>query len=109
MPPPSPKIDADLSPPFPHLPPPFMIEGAGTEALEADSVTSDYEFYPVDPISRFVRVFFLLHNINFDCYIVRGMFKKLNSNAWPQYQTHPPQISFSHPRIKDGDCDINLK
>ena len=47
-----------------------MIEGAGTEALEADSVTSDYEFYPVDPISRFVQVFCcFLHNLNFDCYI----------------------------------------
>ena len=57
MPPPSPNIDADLSQPFPHRPPLFMIEGVGTEALEADSVTSDYEFYPVDPISRFVQVF----------------------------------------------------
>jgi len=90
MPPPSPKIDANLSQLFPHRPPPFMIEGAGTEALEADSVTSDYEFYPVDPISR-------------------GMFKKLNQNAWPQYQTQPPHISVSHPRMKDGDCDINLR
>ena len=62
MPPPSPKIYDDLSavipPPFPHGPPPFMIEGAGPPpAVEAGSVTSDYEFYPVDPISRFVQVY----------------------------------------------------
>ena len=82
MPPPSPKIDADLSPPFPHLPPPFMIEGAGNEALEADSVTSDYEFYPVDPISRFVQVFCFTISILIVT-LFRGMFKKLNSNAWP--------------------------
>ena len=42
-------------PPFPLGPSPFMIEGPGPEAMEAGSVTSDYEFYPWDPISRFVH------------------------------------------------------
>ena len=45
---------------------------------------------------------------NFDCFFVRGMFNKLNSNAWLQYPTHPPHIPFSYPQIKNEDCDISL-
>ena len=40
---------------FPITPPPFMIEGPDPDPMVAGSVTSDYEFYPVDPISRFVQ------------------------------------------------------
>ena len=62
-PPPENDNESELYPPPPFLashplgPAPFMIGGPGPQAWETGSMTSDYEFYPVDPISRFVQVY----------------------------------------------------
>jgi len=74
---------------FPITPPLFMIEGPDPDPMVAGTVTSDYEFYPVDPLSR-------------------GIFKKFNQNAL-QNTPHPPHLSFLPIRREDGDYDVSLR
>ena len=52
---------------FPITPPLFMIEGPDPYPMVAGTVTSDYEFYPVDPLSRFVRSRYCIHDTSFEC------------------------------------------
>ena len=105
---PSPKFDLanehclpPALPPRLHIsPPPFMVGGP-----EAGSVTSDYEFYPVDPISRCVNSY----DLTTPTLNVRGMLKNYNQhNTWLQYHPRPHNLSFSDPRMEDGDYDISL-
>jgi|ERR1711874_665227 len=102
-PPPENDNESELYPPPPFLashplgPAPFMIGGPGPPAWETGSVTSDYEFYPVDPISR-------------------GLWKRLNlhpylpfSHPMDQNPTARARQSFLNPRLEDADYSSSLR
>ena len=116
-PPPENDNESELYPPPPFLashplgPAPFMIGGPGPPAWETGSMTSDYEFYPVDPISRLASIV----SSKLDKWSNRGLWKRLNLHpclpfSHPMDQNPPARArqSFLNPRLEDADYSSSL-
>ena len=74
-------------------------------------MTSDYEFYPVDPISRLASIV----SSKLDKWSNRGLWKRLNLHpclpfSHPMDQNPPARArqSFLNPRLEDADYSSSL-